>query len=71
MVDISENYGIPKGIKFNCNKQKTRFVSGKCPLHNPHLILNQETIYTQPELKHLGFRWSINKLSSNIFVNFM
>ena len=63
MLDECVRYGLAHGLKFN--EKKTQFVvSGKSPLQNPTLHLDQDIITPCTEIKHLGVTWSLksNKL---------
>ena len=59
LVTYCEKFGREHGIKFNHSKTKTQFViSGTSPLPSPKLTLNDNDIYPQDTLTHLGFQWS-------------
>ena len=48
-------------------KKKTQFVvSGKSPLQNPTLHLDQDIITPCTEIKHLGFTWSLKSKKMRI-----
>ena len=58
MLDECVRYGLAHGLKFN--EKKTQFVvSGKSPLQNPTLHLDQDIITPCTEIKHLGFTCSL------------
>ena len=58
MIDKCDKFGHEHSIKFN--GPKTQFlISGVCPIPDPFITLEQQTIQIKQEMKHLGFKWGM------------
>ena len=63
MVNKCVQYGYQHGIKFN--PKKTKFiVSGPIHFNNLSLSIDGHTVTKHVELKHLGFHWQTNSMTS-------
>ena len=60
MIDHCIDHGVSNCLKYN--QIKTQFtISGKPPIRNPVIRINNTVIQKQETLKHLGFQWEIDK----------